>query len=139
MKRTRLTVCIYGLLLTMAMGCGPRAPEMGQVNGKVMFNGAPLTTGTLAFVPEIGGLPIAYAQIKEDGTYIAATKMYGKGVPVGKHRVMITAIKVIPGQENNPDALTKMVLPVRYSSDQQSGLSADVSAGENKIDFSLTK
>ncbi|RCS47752.1 hypothetical protein DTL42_14645 [Bremerella cremea] len=120
------------LLLIAAVGCGSAGPEMGDVKGTVTYKGKPLTTGTITFVPETDGLPNAFAEIQTDGTYVAQTRDFGNGVPVGKHRVMIIAVK-----DHGPEAPVEAILPVKYSSDSQSGLKAEVSAGENIIDFPL--
>lgn len=123
---------LFVLLVTAIVGCGPSGPEMGNVTGTVTYKGKPLTTGTITFIPEAGGLPTAFADIQEDGTYIGKTRDFGEGVPVGKHRVMIVAVK-----DNGPEAPVEAILPMKYSSDQQSGLTADVTSGENVVDFSL--
>lgn len=126
---------MVGLLAAIAItlvGCGRGGPEMGDVTGTVTFKGAPVVTGTITFVPEGADLPIAYAEIQADGSYQAYTNEFGKGAPIGKHRVMIMAVK-----ENGPEAASVALLPPKFSSDRQSGLTAEVAAGENRVDFTL--
>lgn len=120
------------LFCAATVGCGQSGPEMGEVTGTVTFKGKPLSTGTITFVPEAEGLPHAYGEIKEDGTYEAATRDFGAGAPVGKHRIMIMAVI-----DHGPEAPVEAILPTKYSSDRQSGLTAEVNAGENVVDFSL--
>ncbi len=125
-------LALFTFSVVAVIGCGPAGPEMGDVTGTVTFQGKPLSTGTITFIPETDGLPSAFAEIQENGTYVAQTRDFGNGVPVGKHRVMIIAVK-----DHGPEAPVEAILPVKYSSDRQSGLTADVSAGENIVDFSL--
>lgn len=105
---------------------------MGQVSGKVTFKGKPLPTGTIVFIPEKEGSVMAFAEIQEDGSYVAGTEQYGPGVPLGKHRVMISAF-IDHGPEKSAEAL----LPEKFGSDRKSGLTADVEPGENIVDFPL--
>lgn len=132
MKYSTLATCMLAALTIGLVGCGSRGPEMGDVVGTVTYKGKPLPTGTITFMPEVPGVPTAYADINEDGTYEGYTKEFGPGVPVGKHRVMIMAIKY-----NGPREATIALLPPKYSSDRQSGLTAEIAAGENNIDFDL--
>lgn len=120
------------LFCAAAFGCSQAGPEMGEVTGKVTFKGKPLSTGTITFVPETEGLPHAYGEIQEDGTYEAVTRDFGSGAPVGKHRVMIMAVI-----DHGPEAPVEAILPTKYSSDRQSGLTAEVNAGENVLNFPL--
>ncbi|MEW4452962.1 hypothetical protein AB1L30_09820 [Bremerella sp. JC817] len=130
------TVCLWSvgvLSATLALtGCGPSGPEMGDVSGKVTYRGKPLPTGTITFIPETEGMPRAFAEINSDGTYVAETKPFGRGVPLGKHRVMISAVI-----DHGPNQQVEPILPPKFSSDRQSGLTADVVPGENIFDFSL--
>ncbi len=80
---------------------------------------------------------MSFAEVQEDGTYEASTKKFGKGVAVGRHRIMINAIKVIPGKEDDPVNCCEVLLPAKYSSEQKSGLTAEVVSGENMINFDL--
>ncbi|WP_237564853.1 hypothetical protein [Blastopirellula marina] len=131
-KNSKLILGLIVASLVTHLGCGAHGPEMGDVTGTVTFQGKPLHTGTITFIPEEEGLPLAYAEIQADGAYEGFTEAFGKGVPVGKHRVMIMAV-----QENGPEAASVALLPPKYSSDRQSGLTAEVASGENKIDFTL--
>lgn len=134
MKRITILHSVLVAALLGLVGCGHDGPEMGQVSGVVTYKGKPVPVGTITFIPEIESLPVAYAEIQPDGAYRAATKEYGAGVPIGKHRVMIMAVEH-PG----PEIPFIAHLPMKFSSDQTSGLSANVQAGENKIDFAIEK
>ncbi|MCC9608667.1 hypothetical protein LOC68_09120 [Blastopirellula sp. JC732] len=132
MKYSTLATSLSAALMIALVGCGARGPEMGDVMGTVTYKGKPLGTGTITFVPETDGLPMGYAKIGADGTYEGYTDEFGKGVPIGKHRVMIMAVK-----DNGPEAAAMALIPFKYSSDRQSGLTAEVAAGENTVDFKL--
>lgn len=108
-------LALFTLAVLAIVGCGPAGPEMGDVTGTVTFKGKPLPTGTITFIPETDGLPNAFAEIQEDGTYVAKTPEFGDGVPIGKHRVMIIAVK-----DRGPEAPVELIVPVKYSSDRQS-------------------
>ena len=75
---------------------------------------------------------MAFGEIQEDGTYVAGTEQFGPGVPLGKHRVMISAFI-----DHGPEAPAESILPDKYGSDRKSGLTANVEPGENTVDFSL--
>ncbi|TWT34749.1 hypothetical protein [Blastopirellula retiformator] len=132
MKYSTLATMVVAAATIASVGCGARGPEMGDVVGSVTYQGKPLPTGTITFMPETAGVPTAYANIKDDGTYEGYTDEFGKGVPVGKHRVMIMAVK-----ENGPEAAAVALLPFKYGSDHQSGLTAEVAPGENQVNFDL--
>jgi len=120
------------VLVSLLVGCGPKGPDMGQVSGTVTYKGKALPTGTIVFIPETEGALMATAEIREDGTYIAGTEQFGPGVPLGKHRVMISAFR-----DHGPETSAEALLPDKYGSDRKSGLTADVESGENVVDFSL--
>lgn len=122
--------CLF--LVSLVAGCGPKGPEMGQVSGTVTYKGKTLPTGTIVFIPEKEGSLMAIADIQADGTYVARTEQFGPGVPLGKHRVMISAFI-----DHGPEKSAEAILPEKYSSDRKSGLTADVEPGENIVDFSL--
>jgi len=105
---------------------------MGQVSGTVTYKGKPLPTGTVVFIPEKADSLMAMAEIQPDGTYVAGTEAFGPGVPLGKHRVMISAFI-----DHGPEQGVEAILPEKYGSDRKSGLTADVEPGENVVDFSL--
>ncbi|QDU77476.1 hypothetical protein Pan97_45460 [Bremerella volcania] len=126
----KTTACLF--LVSLLAGCGPKGPEMGQVSGTVTYKGKTLPTGTIVFVPEKEGSMMAFAEIQQDGTYVAGTEQFGPGVPLGKHRVMISAFI-----DHGPEKSAEAILPEKYSSDRKSGLIADVEPGENIVDFSL--
>lgn len=111
-------------------GCGDSGPALYPVKGTVTFNGKPLNTGSVMFVPQSKG-PAAYGPIAEDGTYNLTTDDKDGALP-GKHRVMINAVK-----DNGVSAAHSYLIPAKFGSDA-SGLDAEVTEqDENTIDFAL--
>jgi hypothetical protein len=119
---------IASLILMLAAGCGePPVAPLAAVHGRVAFRGTPMPGGWIVFTPddEVGGRgPCATGTIGSDGRYTLTTG----GVPgasAGKHRVAIA------GPQGWP-------LPDKFLDPQQSGLRAEVVAGqENVVDFKL--
>ncbi|MBA2114195.1 hypothetical protein [Bremerella alba] len=132
MKRFIWTTIPYLFLVALLTGCGQAGPETGQVSGTVTYNGKTLPAGTIVFIPEKEGSLTAYAEIQEDGTYVAGTEAFGPGVPLGKHRVMISAFI-----DHGPEKPVEAILPEKFSSDRKSGLTVDVEPGDNVVDFPL--
>jgi hypothetical protein len=130
-QSTTSFLLLTSIALVFMSGCS-NGPEKGYVTGKVTFKGSTLSSGTITFVPEEGGIPMAYAEIQPDGSYVAATQQFGKGVPVGTQRIMIIAVK-----DRGNEAPVEVILPAKYSSDKQSGLIAQINKGKNVIDFNL--
>jgi hypothetical protein len=91
-----------GLLIAAlaAAGCGPgHGMTLGRVQGKVSFKGAPLTYGTVSFVPDTSkgtDGPIATGTIQKDGSYILSTDEGGDGALVGHHKVSIVGLDPTP-------------------------------------------
>ncbi len=118
--------------VVLLVGCGDSGPPRAKVTGKVTYKDQPLETGTITFVPQDPGHPYGYAEIRANGTYTAHTPDFGSGVAIGSYKVMISAVK-----DTGPESPVVPLIPDHYSSDQMSGLTAEVSQGENVIDFSL--
>ncbi len=125
-------------------GCGGEAggqQETAPVQGSVTYNGQPLTTGTVFFVPEGGG-PTAEGQVREDGTFELTTYEEGDGAVPGQHGVMIHAEReleeVLPEDEDPDNPPDPQLIPAKYSSVETSGLTATVTVdGENTVKFEL--
>jgi hypothetical protein len=124
--------------LMLVVGCGPKGDmATAPVKGKVTYNGAPLPSGTVMFVPEQG--PAATGEIRPDGTYSLGTYGTNDGAVLGNHKVSITAIAdmgdMLPeAQSPTPPPL----VPQKYLSHESSGLVVEVKSGTNEVDFDLT-
>ena len=140
------------LVLPMFCGCGPSRSETAPVTGKVTFHGNPVPEGTIAFYPENGRF--ATGRIQPDGTYVLTTFEEGDGALTGNHVVMIEAVRFAKGPQpksmqeevamakkskrpNSAMIKPKWLIPQKYANRTTSGLTAEVSAGKNTIDFDL--
>jgi len=82
-------------VLALAVGCSSK-PEMGQVSGKVTFQGQPVPAGWISFTPEPGKGSVRVCQIK-DGVY-DSSREDEPGIFPGKNTVKIAGFdgKKIP-------------------------------------------
>jgi hypothetical protein len=109
-------------LLVFAAGCGS---GMGQVEGKVSFQGKPLTGAVVLFVPERG--PAAAGTVKEDGSYRLLTRRPGDGAMIGRCKVAIFS----------PEPTRPLPISKKYLDAETSGLLVEVKEGRNTIDFEI--
>jgi hypothetical protein len=156
LTRALILLCV-GLL---AGGCGP---STGTVTGKVRYNGKPLSSGSVSFLPESGKGSFG-ARIKEDGSYTI------EKVPAGKVKIVVNLGK--PGGNDRQKAMMQQAMksnkielseearksmpstfkdaaegpqpsgsvtsiPKRYSDPDQSGLELTVTGGQQTHDIEL--
>lgn len=139
----KITAASLGFWLVTCLssaGCGKDGPEMATVRGTVKYKGAPVTTGTVSFVPTDQNRTGANGTIGADGTYSLQTRDPNDGAEVGEYQIAIS------GQD--PDALNTPApgepvkkqansIPAKYGNPQTSGLTKKVTSGTNTIDFDL--
>jgi hypothetical protein len=127
-------------------GIGKRFP----VSGKVTYDGKPLPTGTVNFLPEDPktGRP-ATGEIQSDGSYTLTTQTPGDGAMGGKYKVAISAYSVDASKTASPpqggtadqvvvaQAQGKSLIPIKYTGTDTSGLTATVGPGSTSFDFDL--
>lgn len=132
------------VLVGSLLGCGGNSnrPATSQVKGVVTFDGKPLPTGSLLFVPTGGG-PSAQGNIREDGSYELGTFTDDDGAVLGNFKVMITAYTQpsggpgLPEDAINGNAASIALIPEIYGDLENSGLTATVGETPNTIDFKL--
>ena len=128
------------LVLASIAGCGKKGEfETAPVHGKVTYNGRPLETGSLVFVPVSPG-PSAQANLDSSGNYVLGTYSTSDGAVIGEHEVMIVALTGADGPQeaSDPNAGLKSLIPSRYGDLKKSGLRATVKADtDNEINFDL--
>jgi hypothetical protein len=97
------------------------------VQGRVTFDGQPLTAGSLVFKPDAEkGNTSKHepaANIEADGSYRLFTAER-EGAPLGWYKVSVVA--QAPADERNPYAATKSLIPARYAEVGTSGLGVEV-------------
>jgi hypothetical protein len=129
------------LLAGLTLGCGPKEephPETVPVQGKVTYQGKPVTQGTITFQPDTG--QPASGEIQNDGSYQLTTFAPKDGAVPGHHKVMIIANTAdptkIPG--SSPGYVPPVdLVPKKYNQLGSSGLEATVSKDKPAYDFDL--
>ena len=87
----------YNILLTIGIvffitACNQDKPKLVKVNGKIIFNGQPLSAGSINFNPASTNTftkdnPSSILQ--EDGTFTMKTFPYGNGVSPGEYKITL--------------------------------------------------
>lgn len=149
-RQARLSTLVWAVAIGLSIaGCGGRPsgyPETAPVMGVVTLNGTPLEGATVSFSPAAGRS--SSGRTDSSGRYELYYTGRIKGAMLGKHRVSISRQvpddqhKLTPYEqelqaEGNYWAPLIESLPERYHG-RTSGLTAEVSAGRNLIDFELT-
>jgi hypothetical protein len=135
---TRTTCCALAAVLVLAAGCGDSNPKTVPVRGKVIYNGNPVTSGTVTFTPEAGGPP-ATGEIRSDGSFEMTTFKSGDGAVPGKHKVFIVAMGSTAEQLPESRSPTPPpTIPMKYTHPATSPLTATVEGTETTVNFELT-
>lgn len=87
----------YKILLTIPIvfsitACNQDKPKLVKVNGKITFNGQPLTAGSINFHPALTNTftkdnPSSILQ--EDGSFNMKTFPYGEGISPGEYKITL--------------------------------------------------
>lgn len=133
------------LLVSMGLvvGCGSGPPKTVKVAGTIEFDGQPLTTGRITFVPQAVGegennRP-ATGVIDAQGHYELSTFKPGDGALPGKYLVAVISNSTDPTLEEMAEgAKAVSKIPAGYNSPSSSGLTATVEKGAAVVlDFKL--
>ena len=114
---------------------------MAPVSGRVTYAGRPVTEGRIIFYPE-DGRRLAMSALDPSGNYALTTFDSQDGAFLGKHQVVIDAVREIasgpssPGNEGDNIKLQRLV-PEVYADRKTSPLEAEVDDRENTIDFDI--
>lgn len=117
---------LSSLTLLILVGCAKTTPQTAPVNGKVVFNGKPLTTGTVVTIPDAGRG--AHGVIGADGSFTLQTFEKNDGAILGRHRVGVMA--VMAGKKGPEGGYGKSLIPDRYNNPESSGLNIEVESGK---------
>ncbi len=123
-------LCGIAMLLgtSWLVGCDA-GPVRVPVHGRVLYQGQPLTFGSVMFQP-LGSGEIARSTIAPDGTYTLTTRSEGDGVLPARCRVRVTCYE---GQQQalqsgaQEQSLGRLLIPSRYTRFGTSGIEVDVS------------
>ena len=129
----------FVVLALLALGCGSEPFQRGTVNGQVTFDGQPIATGTIVFIPTHTGPGASASGEIVAGKFSIPRKT---GPSLGSHRVEVLAMrdngKKEAGSPYPPGTMVddiEQYIPARYN--HQSELKADVKSGTPAINFEL--
>jgi hypothetical protein len=140
-------------LLALVAGGGCGSDGLGQrypVSGRVTYKGAPVPSGTIAFIPEESSGKPAVGTIS-DGSYSLTTLSPGDGAFPGKYQVSVVSREGDQAAGAGPNSLgrlkkiavanltAKSRLPAKYETAAKSGLAREVLAQPNHFDFDLVE
>jgi hypothetical protein len=133
---TGLLACVG--LISQAIGCGrPDGPPLGIVTGIVTMNDEPVSGANIKFTPKHKGSP-SYGSTDDNGAYRLLFNQSREGAEVGDHSV------VIEYPEPETDDSGRRIgpkpafdIPQKYR--QPGGLSVQVEAGRNNLNFVLNR
>jgi hypothetical protein len=151
-----VAVCLLLPLTLVALGCGGGSGSFptAEVNGKVTYNGKPVTGGSMAFFLASDASKGKAVAINDDGTYSAT------GVPVGEIKVTVETdsmkpspapppqvAKVLPKDlpEGSPYAKPKepklpanyVPIPAKYNNPNETPLKYTINKGTQTIPIEL--
>ena len=106
-------------------GCA-RGPALGNVSGKLTYQGQPVKFAAIEFNP-IGDGKGSLGWTDEQGEYTAQYTLNRKGALLGEHRV---TVRVYPGEGEEP-----IPVPEKYGA--QSKYMFEVQRGSNRLDIEL--
>jgi hypothetical protein len=115
---------------TAILGCGDGRPRRVPVGGKVLIDGKPLIEGNIKFVPEFGR-PSA-AKVEADGRFKLTCYDGGDGAIPGKHRVQVSASRILNGTR------VQWFAPPHYADFRRSGIEVEISDPVDDLVIELT-
>lgn len=147
----RLLCCVS--LVALLTGCGEGDYPTTRVTGAVTYNGKPVTTGKIRFVPlgespdeSFPGKP-AQGAVQSDGTFVLTTYKDGDGAILGKHRVYYTppeggetseTQELDANGEPKPSKASQKKAPFANCGFAQEKIVEVTSGGENVFNLELT-
>jgi hypothetical protein len=119
-------------------GCSSRLEPLGEVAGRVTYEGQPFSEAEIHFSNPDQGVFIK-APLGGDGSY--EMKIAGRlGLPLGAYQVAIrkpTFDAVTGGPQPTPPPRTFPDIPPKYLEPETSGLSLTVKPGMNELNIDL--
>ncbi len=131
---TGMAACLVCFSLLLC-GCGGSNGGTIEVTGTVTFDGTPVESGTISFLPKDGKGASAAGKIVS-GQYTAA-------VPPGEKKVSIIGERVVGQDKRDPSDpnsetfdVTESFIPPQYNA--KTTLTATISEDGGAVDFELT-
>jgi len=111
------------LSLLLVAGCGSNV----GLSGKVVFSDdkSPLPSGTVGLLAVSGDFS-ARGDIQSNGTFVAGSVRAGDGIPPGKYRVTVSAIKVLEHNEETGEEVHEFLVDPKFGNAETSGLMIDI-------------
>jgi hypothetical protein len=129
-----IILAIFSVSAIVGCGGGVEHSETVPVSGTVTWNGDPLKTGRVQFVPNDpkNGRP-AVGDLDQDGNYKLMTFQADDGAMPGSYKILVNAMT-----EGDPDDFKTrggtQILPQKYYDPNSSGLTASIEeSDENKV------
>jgi hypothetical protein len=137
MPTVRITL---GFLVALAVcGCSRGVP-MGQVDGVVRLNGAPMPDAMVTFIPEDRKLPQSTGFTDSEGHFHLRCSNGASGAAVGQHRVLVLDAAQAPsGKGKDDDELPEgkdapgSRVPPRYARPDKTPLRQSVEQGSQEV------
>lgn len=122
---------------TLLAGCGDGRGARVPVTGTVSIDGSPLKFGSVTFLPvsnDGGPKRAGGGSLDESGRFQISSFTPNDGLMVGKYEVMVMGVEPVSSTSQ------KWHAPKKYSVAATSGLTAEVSADEekNELKFELS-
>jgi hypothetical protein len=133
MASARRLSWMAAFLAAVACSACSREEKVYPVEGQVLVDGKPAARVQVSFQP-VNGTPDAarpVGQTDEQGKFTLTTRVGGDGAPVGEYRVALT--RYLARKRGKDDYEPVNDLPPRYERADSSGLTATVSAGDNRL------
>jgi len=125
-----LIVCVLvGCFLPVA-GCQQKAdlPPLVVTTGTVTYEGKPLSSGLVTFVPDVSkGTtgPTGIGYIQKDGTFRIQTAQQ-EGALIGHHKIRVKSVDASKFGE-------PWLIPIEYDNPSKSGLTVEIKQGEANV------
>ena len=133
-----LSLCVLSCFAVLVLsGCGQTSgPDLATVTGTVTLDGKPVPNARVEFSPSEGRPSVGTTNA--EGVYELQFSVDKSGAMVGSHHVKITTERGATGGEGGEPLVpgSKELLPSTYNT--KSHLTAEVTPGENVVDFPLT-
>src|SRR5262245_32958028 len=131
---------LVAALLALA-GCGGKRSDevpLGQVEGQVLFRGAPVAEGTVTVNTPDGRL-MGETKLDKEGRFVIKTD--AGGLPVGEYVITITPLMYLDSSDPHTPAVMEEKkapnIPEKYRRMGSTPLRFEIAAGPNKFTWDL--
>lgn len=128
-RSNAILVLACAVAVLFSTGCGDTS-NLAALEGKVMYQGKPLETGSVMLQPAQGG-QFSRADIQPDGSFVLQTADGEEGATIGLNRVRVACF---PNKRTSADgdlSLGKSFIPEHYNNFSSSELTVQVLPEDN--------